>query len=183
MAGFINTDDLEEVRSRARIDDVVTAYVNLKPSGAGTLKGICPFHDEKTPSFQVTPARGLYYCFGCGKGGDTVNFLQEISNLSFREAVEFLADKYGIQLRYTDEAKPTGISRLRLLEANGIAAEFFADALGGRDGEAGRAFLTERGFAGEAAARFGVGFAPRSGRELAGYLRTRGFADEELIEA
>jgi DNA primase len=183
MAGFINADDLEEVRSRARIDDVVSSHVTLKPSGSGTLKGLCPFHDEKTPSFQVTVARGLYYCFGCGKGGDTVNFVQEINNLSFREAVEFLADKYGVSLRYTDEAKPEGLSRVRLLEANAIAAEFFADHLRNAEGKPGRDFLTARGFNQEAAEKFGVGFSPRGGRELVGYLKTRGFRDEELLEA
>ncbi|MCL2784379.1 MAG: DNA primase [Propionibacteriaceae bacterium] len=183
MASFFNPDDLEEVRTRARIDDVVSSYVTLKPSGAGTLKGLCPFHDEKTPSFQVTPARGLYYCFGCGKGGDTVSFVEEINNLSFREAVEFLADKYGVHLRYTEEAKPAGISRVRLLEANASAAAFFADYLEGKEGAPGRSFLTERGFSKEAASTFGIGFAPRGGRELAGYLKTKGFRDEELIEA
>ena len=183
MAGFINADDLEEVRSRARIDDVVSSYVTLKPSGAGTLKGLCPFHDEKTPSFQVTPARGLYYCFGCGKGGDTVNFVQEINNLSFREAVEFLADKYGVHLRYTDESKPTGISRVRLIEANAAAADFFSEALNSAEAQPARQFLSGRGFSREAAETFGVGFAPRSGRDLGGYLRKKGFRDDELIEA
>ncbi|MDR0285786.1 MAG: DNA primase, partial [Propionibacteriaceae bacterium] len=183
MAGLINPEDLDEVRSRARIDDVVSAYVTLKPAGAGTLKGLCPFHDEKTPSFQVTPARGLYYCFGCGKGGDTVNFVQEINNLSFREAVEFLADKYGVSLRYTDEAKPTGLSRVRLLEANQMAAEFFAKTLQAPEAQAGRDFLTGRGFSRQTAERFGVGFAPRGGRELTGYLKAKGFREEELAEA
>ena len=183
MAGFFNPDDLEEVRSRARIDDVASSHVTLKPAGAGTLKGLCPFHDEKTPSFQVTPARGLYYCFGCGQGGDTVDFVQAINNLSFPEAVEFLADKYGVQLRRTDEATQAGISRVRLLEANAAAASFFADCLSGEQGQPGRAFLSERGFSKESAERFGVGYSPRGGRELAGYLRSKGFSEAELIEA
>ncbi len=184
MAGLINPEDLEEVRSRARIDDVVASYVTLKPAGAGTLKGLCPFHDEKTPSFQVTPARGLYYCFGCGKGGDTVSFVQEINNLSFREAVEFLADKYGVQLRYTDDqTKQTGISRVRLLEANAAAADFFAAQLAGPEGLPGRTFLDGRGFPRQAAEHFGVGYAPRGGHDLVAHLRSKGFRDEELIEA
>ncbi|MCL2735305.1 MAG: DNA primase [Propionibacteriaceae bacterium] len=182
MAGFINSDDLDEVRSRARIDDVVSSYVTLKQAGAGTLKGLCPFHDEKTPSFQVTPARGLYYCFGCGKGGDTVNFVQEINNLSFREAVEFLADKYGVHLRYTDDAKPEGVSRMRLLEANAAAAEFFCAALHSAQGQPGRDFLTQRGFSKDVAERFGVGYAPRGGRDLVSHLRAKGFRDDELID-
>ena len=184
MAGLINQEDLDEVRSRARIDDVVSSYVTLKPAGAGTLKGLCPFHDEKTPSFQVTPARGLYYCFGCGKGGDTVNFVQEINNLSFREAVEFLADKYGVTLRYTDDgAKPTGVSRVRLLDANAAAAEYFAVCLKAAQGAPGRAFLEGRGFPPEAVERFGVGFAPRGGHDLTNHLRSKGFRDDELNEA
>ncbi|MDR0488107.1 MAG: DNA primase [Propionibacteriaceae bacterium] len=183
MTGFINDEDLDEVRSRARIDDVVSPYVTLKPSGAGTMKGLCPFHDEKTPSFQVTPGRGLYYCFGCGKGGDTVSFVQEINNLSFREAVEFLADKYGVRLRYTEEAKSDGISRVRLLEANAIATEFFMDHLGTTPAKPGREFLTQRGFDQEAAQKFSVGFAPRGGKELAAHLKSRGFRDEEILEA
>ena len=183
MAGYINADDIEEVRSRARIDDVVSAYVTLKPAGAGTLKGLCPFHDEKTPSFQVTPARGLFYCFGCGKGGDTVTFVQEINNLSFREAVEFLANKYGVALRYTQEERPTGVSRMRLLQANQAAAEFYAAALSGPEGEPGRALLLGRGFTREAAEKFGVGYAPRGGRALGEFLRGKGFTPEELTEA
>jgi len=183
MAGYINADDIEEVRSRARIDDVVSAYVTLKPAGAGTLKGLCPFHDEKTPSFQVTPARGLFYCFGCGKGGDTVSFVQEINNLSFREAVEFLANKYGVALRYTQEERPTGVSRMRLLQANQAAAEFYAAALSGPEGEPGRALLLGRGFTREAAEKFGVGYAPRGGRALGEFLRGKGFTPEELTEA
>ena len=183
VAGFINSEDVEEVRSRAHIDDVVGSYVTLKTAGAGTLKGLCPFHDEKTPSFQVTPARGLFYCFGCGKGGDTIAFVQEINNLSFREALEFLADRYGVQLRQAEETKPTGISRVRLLEANALAAEFFTAALLSPAGEPGRAFLKARGFDQAAAARFGVGFAPRGGRDLVNHLRRRGFLDAELAEA
>ncbi|MCL2470899.1 MAG: DNA primase [Propionibacteriaceae bacterium] len=183
MAGFINSEDLDEVRTRARIDDVVSSYVTLKPAGAGTLKGLCPFHDEKTPSFQVTPARGLYYCFGCGKGGDTVNFVQEINNLSFREAVEFLADKYGVRLRYSDETQPVGLSRTRLFDANAAAAQFFADTLRTGEGKPGRDFLAQRGFPPEAAQQFSVGFAPRGGRDLVSHLKSKGFRDDELMEA
>jgi DNA primase len=184
VAGFIEAEDIEQVRTRARIDDVVSAYVTLKPSGAGTMKGLCPFHDEKTPSFQVTPARGLYYCFGCGRGGDTVSFVQEINNLSFREAVEFLADKYGVTLRYTEDSKrEQGISRTRLLEATAAAAAYFEKCLLSSAGTPGRDFLKGRGFDRDAATHFGVGFAPRGGRDLAGHLTGLGFRDDELREA
>jgi DNA primase len=185
MAGRILQDDIEEVRHRARIDDVVQGYVTLRRAGAGTLKGLCPFHDEKTPSFQVTPARGLYYCFGCGAGGDVVRFVEQISNLSFPEAIEFLAQKYGVQLRYTetDSNTPPAGARTRLLEANAQAAEFYATHLRSPEAEVARRFLTDRGFDQTTAERFGVGFAPRDGRALVHHLRSCGHSEEELIAA
>ncbi|MDR1387612.1 MAG: DNA primase [Propionibacteriaceae bacterium] len=185
MASRINQDDIDEVRSRARIDDVVSGQVALKPSGAGTLKGLCPFHEERTPSFQVTPARGLYYCFGCGAGGDVVRFVQQINNLSFPEAIEFLAAKYGVQLRY-DQTEPGASSaspRARLLEANAAAADFYTAALLRPGALTGRQFLDQRGFDKQAAELFGVGFAPTDGRALVGHLRAKGFGEEELIGA
>ena len=115
----INDEDLATVRERTRIEDVVGSYVTLRNAGGGSLVGLCPFHDEKTPWFQVTPARGFFYCFGCGEGGDVISFLQEIDN-SFVEAVEFLADRVGVQLRYTDGggARVEPGLRSRVLEAN-----------------------------------------------------------------
>ena len=106
MGGRINEEDIAAVRDRARIEEVVGSYVTLRSAG-GTMKGLCPFHDEKTPSFQVTPSRGYWYCFGaCAEGGDVIDFMRKIDNLSFVEAVERLADRVGIQLRYTDETGP-----------------------------------------------------------------------------
>ncbi|MDR1078671.1 MAG: DNA primase [Propionibacteriaceae bacterium] len=185
MAGRINQEDIDEVRGRARIDDVVAGQVNLKPAGAGTLKGLCPFHEEKTPSFQVTPARGLYYCFGCGAGGDAVRFVQQINNLSFPEAIEFLAAKYGVTLRYdqTEPGASQGSPRARLLEANAAAADFYAAALLRPAALTGRQFLDQRGFDKAAAELFGVGFAPTEGRALVGHLKAKGFNEEELIAA
>ncbi|HET7724369.1 MAG TPA: CHC2 zinc finger domain-containing protein, partial [Propionibacteriaceae bacterium] len=185
MAGLINEEDIAEVRDRARIDDVVSAYVALKPAGGGSLKGLCPFHDEKTPSFQVTPSRGFYYCFGCGESGDVISFVRKVNNLSFAEAVEHLADKYGVQLRRTEGSGPresTG-SRLRILEANAQAAEFFAEQLLTPDAVIARQFAQGRGFGRDVAERFGLGFAPTSGRALGQHLRGRGFRDEELVAA
>lgn len=185
MAGLINEEDIAEVRDRARIDDVVSSYVSLKPAGGGSLKGLCPFHDEKTPSFQVTPSRGFYYCFGCGESGDAIGFVRKIQNLSFAEAVEHLADKYGVQLRYSEVAgqrEPAG-GRLRILEANAAAAEFFAEQLMSSDGVIARQFADGRGFGRETCEKFSLGFAPTSGRALGQHLRGRGFRDEELIGA
>lgn len=185
MAGLINEEDIAEVRDRARIDDVISSYVALKPAGGGSLKGLCPFHDEKTPSFQVTPSRGFYYCFGCGEAGDVIGFVRKINNLSFAEAVEHLADKYGVQLRYTEgsgQREQTG-SRLRILEANAAAAEFFAEQLLTPDAVIARQFAQGRGFGREICERFGLGFAPTSGRALGAHLRGRGFREDELISA
>ena len=185
MPGLINEEDLATVRERTRIEDVVGSYVTLRPGGGGALVGLCPFHDEKTPSFRVTPSRGFYYCFGCNKGGDVIGFVQEVNTSSFVEAVEFLADRVGVQLRYTDGggARVEPGLRSRVLEANRLAAEFFADQLDSRDAVTGRQFLAARGFDREAAEQFGVGFAPLGGRELVKHLRGRKFTEDELIKA
>jgi DNA primase len=185
MPGRILQEDIEQVRERARIDDVVSGWVTLRRAGSGTLKGLCPFHDEKTPSFQVTPARGFFYWFGCGKGGDVFTFVREINNLSFSEAVEFLAGKYGVQLRYDESGQPgpPAGARTRLLEANAAAADFFAAQLLTPEALAGRQFLAGRGFDQQAAQHFGLGFAPRDGKALASHLKARGFSEDELIAA
>ncbi len=183
MAGLINEEDIAEVRSRARIDDVVSAYVALKSAGSGSLKGLCPFHDEKTPSFHVTPSRGFYYCFGCGESGDAISFVRKISNLSFAEAVEHLADTYGVRLRYTEGDREATGSRLRILEANQLAADFFAEHLLTPEAVVARQFIDSRGFGRDIAERFGLGFAPTAGRALGQHLRARGFREEELVGA
>ena len=186
MAGLINDEDLATVRERSRIEEVVGAYVTLRNAGGGSLTGLCPFHDEKTASFRVTPSRGFYHCFGCGEGGDVISFVQKINNVTFVEAVEWLADRVGIQLRYTEGGghdRPEPGLRLRILEANREAADFFARQLVTPDALAGRQFLDQRGFDREAAEQFGIGFAPMGGRELGSYLRSRGFSDTELVRA
>ncbi len=187
-AGLIRDEDIALVRERARIDEVVSDYVTLKNAGGGSMKGLCPFHDEKSPSFHVTPSRGFYHCFGCQAGGDVIKFLQEVDGLGFAEAVERLADKFGVQLRYQEaapgEARPQrrdGHLRPRLLEAHRAAAEFYVDALETPDAMAGRQFLSDRGFDKEAADRFGIGFAPRDGGALYRHLRQKGFNDQELV--
>ena len=186
MPGLINEEDLQTVRERTRIEDVVGSYVTLRPGGGGALVGLCPFHDEKTPSFRVTPSRGFYYCFGCNAGGDVIGFVQQINNSSFVEAVEFLADRVGVQLRFTEGGGGARVEpglRSRILEANRLAAEFYAGQLSSPEAMIGRQFLAERGFDREAAEHFGVGFAPQGGRELAKHLRAHKFTDDELIKA
>ncbi|OYN85323.1 DNA primase [Parenemella sanctibonifatiensis] len=184
MAGRINDDDIAEVRARTRIDEIVGEHVMLRPAGGGSFKGLCPFHDEKTPSFQVTPSRGLYYCFGCGEGGDVITFLQKVENLTFAEAVQRLADKAQVRLRISDDGGPRiepGL-RNRILEANSAAADFFAEQLGSPEALIARQFLAGRGFDQASAEHFGVGYAPKGGR-LVQHLRGRGFTMPELVKA
>ncbi len=185
MAGRINDEDVATVRERARIEDIVGAHVMLRPAGGGALTGLCPFHDEKTPSFRVTPSKGFYYCFGCNEGGDVIRFVERINNMGFTEAVEFLADKVGIQLRYTEGGgvhHEPGL-RMRILEANALAAEFFAGQLVSPDALVARQFLHERGFDRDAATHFGLGFAPRGGRVLRDFLLDKKFSREDMIAA
>ncbi|WP_210650778.1 DNA primase [Nocardioides sp. SYSU D00065] len=187
MAGRIRDDDIAEVREKARIDDVVSGYVTLKSAGGGSLKGLCPFHDEKTPSFNVNPARQFFHCFGCGEGGDVIAFLMKVDGLSFVESVERLADKFGVQLRREDgddePQRPRGPARGRLIEAHKVAQEFYAEQLGSADAVVARQFLHQRGFDQAAAEMFGVGFAPRDGEALTRHLRGRRFTDEEVVAA
>ncbi|GAB2661483.1 DNA primase [Kribbella swartbergensis] len=188
MAGRIKDEDIALVRERARIDDIVGSYVTLKNAGGGSLKGLCPFHDEKSPSFNVTPSRGFFYCFGCQEGGDVIDFIQKIDQITFHEAVETLAAKVGIQLRYEDSGAPVqrgpANQRPRLVEAHRVAAEFYVEQLfGAADAALGRQFLDKRGFDKDAAVHFGVGFSPRGGEALTNHLRGRGFSNAELVAA
>ena len=184
MAGRIRDEDIALVRERARIDDVVREYVTLKSAGGGSLKGLCPFHDERSPSFHVTPSRGMWYCFGCGEGGDVLNFVQKIDHLSFAEVVEKLAERTGVELRYVEGGAAVNRQqgqRTRLVEAHKVAAAFYAEQLAGPDAQIGREFLTQRGFDAEAAQHFGVGFAPKGWDALTNHLRKKGFTDAELL--
>ena len=106
MAGLIRREDVDAVRERARIDEVVGEHVTLKSAGVGSLKGLCPFHDERSPSFHVRPQVGRWHCFGCGEGGDVISFVQKIDGLAFAEAVEYLAGRVGLQLRYEEGGGP-----------------------------------------------------------------------------
>jgi len=187
VAGLIRDEDIALVRERARIDEVVSNYVTLKHAGGGSQKGLCPFHDEKSPSFNVNPSKNFFHCFGCDEGGDVISFLMKIEGLAFSEAVERLADTYGVQLRYTESTGATGDRkrpsnlRPRMLEAHKAAQVFYAGHLETADAAQARAFLEQRGFDQDAAATFGVGFAPRGGDDLYKHLRQRGFNDEELV--
>ncbi|SFR78633.1 DNA primase [Agromyces sp. CF514] len=184
MAGRIRQSDVDEVKARTNIADIVGDHVSLKSAGVGSMKGLCPFHDERSPSFHVRPALGYYHCFGCGESGDAYTFLQRMDHVSFTEAVERLAGRLGYELHYEDggQASDHG-NRARLLAANQAASEFFVEQLGSAEAEVGRRFLGERGFDAEAARRFGVGFAPKSWDTLTNHLKGRGFSTEELSAA
>jgi DNA primase len=185
VAGRIRESDIAQVRDRNRIDDVVGEYVSLRRAGGGALKGLCPFHDEKTPSFNVRATHGTFHCFGCGEGGDVIAFLMKIDHLSFVEAVERLAERSGIQLVYEGGA-PTRQrdkgTRTRLVDAHKAAAEFYADQLTTPDAMAAREFLAERGFDQAAALQFGCGYAPAGWDKLTKHLLGRGFDLQELIK-
>ncbi|MEG3629759.1 DNA primase [Streptomyces poriticola] len=185
MAGRINDEDVKAVRDAVPIDAVVSEYLQLRGAGGGNLKGLCPFHDEKSPSFQVSPSKGLFHCFGCQEGGDTITFVMKIDHLSFSEAVERLAGQAGITLRYEEggynPAHQRG-ERIRLIEAHKIAAEWYAEQLAtSPEADTGRVFLAERGFDQAAAVHFGVGYSPQGWDHLTRYLRGKGFTDKELV--
>ncbi|WP_055603191.1 DNA primase [Streptomyces aureus] len=184
MAGRINDDDVKAVRDAVPIDAVVSEYLQLRNAGGGNLKGLCPFHDEKSPSFQVSPSKGLFHCFGCQEGGDTIAFVMKIDHLSFSETVERLAAKAGITLRYEEGGYNPGHQRgerIRLVEAHKVAAQFYIGQLDSPEAEIGRTFLAERGFDQAAAAHFGVGYSPAGWDHLTRFLRGKGFSDKELI--
>ncbi|WP_240138147.1 DNA primase [Streptomyces sp. MUM 178J] len=184
MAGRINDDDVKAVRDAVPIDAVVSEYLQLRNAGGGNLKGLCPFHDEKSPSFQVSPSKGLFHCFGCQEGGDTIAFVMKIDHLSFSETVERLAARAGITLRYEEGGYNPSHQRgerIRLIEAHKIAAQFYAEQLDGPEAETGRVFLAERGFDQGAALHFSIGYSPAGWDHLTRYLRGKGFTDKELI--
>ncbi|MGG5172101.1 DNA primase [Pseudarthrobacter sp. J1738] len=184
MAGLIKREDIDEVRQRTDIKEVVDGYVTLKGAGIGSYKGLCPFHDERSPSFHIRPQVGTYHCFGCGESGDVISFVQKMDHTSFSETVEKLAARIGFELHYEDggsgpRREDVG-KRQRLLDAHKIAAEFFRDQLLTVEGAEGRKFLQGRGFSREAADQFGVGYAPQGWDGLLKHLRGRGFTDAEL---
>jgi DNA primase len=185
VAGRINDEDVKAVRDAVPIDAVVSEYLQLRNAGGGNLKGLCPFHDEKSPSFQVSPSKGLFHCFGCQEGGDTITFVMKVDHLTFSESVERLAAQAGITLRYEEggynPAHQRG-ERIRLVEAHQAAAKFYIEQLDtSPEADTGRTFLAERGFDQAAAAHFGVGYSPQGWDHLTRHLRGKGFTDKELV--
>ncbi|MDI2129255.1 DNA primase [Yinghuangia seranimata] len=184
MAGRIRDDDVKRVREAARIEDVVGEHLQLRNAGGGNLKGLCPFHDEKSPSFNVSPAKGFYHCFGCQEGGDVLDFVQKVEHLTFSETVERLAAQYNIELRYEEGGYTPGRQqgqRTRLVEAHKVAAAFYTEQLGSAEAMVARQFLADRGFTQADAEHFGIGYAPAGWEHLVRFLRGRGFTAEELL--
>ncbi|MBE6616618.1 MAG: DNA primase [Ruminococcaceae bacterium] len=173
---------IEDIRYRCDIESVISSYVTLKRAGSN-LKGLCPFHSEKTPSFTVYPGTQSYYCFGCGAGGDVINFVMRTENLDYVAAVETLAKRAGITLTDFDSnsGRPDGVSRSRVLQMNLEAAKFyrqmlFNDSVGGP----GRKYFLDRGLSMAAIKRFGLGYSPPSGGSMLKHLRSLGFKEEEI---
>ncbi|MBT5431442.1 MAG: DNA primase [Micrococcales bacterium] len=182
MAGRVAQKDVEELKERADIVEIVGSYVSLKPASAGSFKGLCPFHDEKSPSFNVRANPAFYHCFGCGAGGDVYKFIQEIESISFAEAITRLADKVGYQLNF-EQGTEEGSTRSRLLALNKFAAEFYQEQLSGNEGEAGRDFLVSRGFHEAACHNFGIGYAPKGWQNLIDAATKQGYELAELVTA
>ena len=187
MSGRIRDEDVAYIRERAPIDEVVGDYVQLKSAGGGQKKGLCPFHDEKSPSFHVTPSKGYFHCFGCQAGGDVIAFLMKIDHLTFTETIERLADRLGYVLRYDESGSSSPVfsagARSRLIAANIEAAKFYQLQLNEPAAQYGRDLLTKRGFDKAACMQFGVGFAPNEWDALTKHLCALGYTIEELETA
>ena len=174
------------VREHSPIDEVVGDYVQLKSAGGGQKKGLCPFHDEKSPSFHVTPARGYFHCFGCQEGGDVIAFIMKIDHLSFTETIERLASRIGYQLTYEQSSggsKAPTVQRSRLLEANSQASLFYQEQLQLPTASHARELLIKRGFDKTASQSFEIGYAPDQWDALSKFLLGKGFSAEELLLA
>ena len=186
MSGRIRDTDVSYVRDHSPIDEVVSDYVQLKSAGGGQKKGLCPFHDEKSPSFHVTPARGYFHCFGCQEGGDVIAFVMKIDHLSFTETIERLASRIGYQLTYEQSSggpKAPTVQRSRLLEANSQASSFYQEQLQLPTASHARELLIKRGFDKTASQSFEIGYAPDQWDALSKFLLGKGFSAEELLLA
>ena len=176
---------IEEVRMKNDIVDVISGYVKIQKKGSSYF-GLCPFHSEKSPSFSVSPQKQMYYCFGCGAGGNVFTFIMEYENYTFQEAIKFLAQKAGVSLpeaEYTEEVRKKEGKRAKLLEINKEAAKYFYYQLRGSNGRAGYQYLKGRELSDETINKFGLGFANVTSNDLVKYLKSKGYDDKLLQEA
>ena len=178
-------DIIEEVRVKNDIVDVISQYVKLQRKGSSYF-GLCPFHNEKTPSFSVSPAKQMYYCFGCGAGGNVFTFIMEYENFSFGEALKFLADRAGVelpQIEYSKEAQEQANQRNSLLEIQKAAASYFYYNLRRENGKTAYQYLKNRGLSDETMQKFGLGYSDKYSDDLYQYLKKQGYSDELLLES
>ena len=182
---YYEEDFVEEVRQRSDVVDIISSYVNLKRTGSNYV-GLCPFHNEKTASFSVSPSKQMYYCFGCGAGGNVFTFLMEYENFSFPEALKYLAERAGMELpeeELNEEAKRTMDAKARLREMNKLSANYFYYLLHSKRGQKGLAYLKNRGITDETIKRFGLGYADIYNDDLYRFLKSKGYSDEELKDS
>nr|WP_319487931.1 DNA primase [uncultured Caproiciproducens sp.] len=173
---------MQELKARSELSEVVASYVNLRHSGRN-LVGLCPFHNEKTPSFNVYPENGSFYCFGCGAGGDVITFIRRIENLDYMEAVRFLAQRAGLQVPENNVDDGMGRLKARILEINRETARFYYSVLNSEQGAAGMDYLNRRALTQQTIRHFGLGYAPASRSSLVGYLENKGYTQNEMILA
>ena len=181
---YYEEDFVEEVRQRSDVVDIISSYVNLKRTGSNYV-GLCPFHNEKTASFSVSPSKQMYYCFGCGAGGNVFTFLMEYENLTFVEALERLAEQAGMELPEKGNSENDRKRRdLRdsILEVNKLAANYYFACLKREQGKIGYEYLTKRELKPETIVRFGLGFAGKGGSPLYQYVKSKGYPDSVLKE-
>ena len=182
---YYSDEIIEEVRARNDIVDVISGYVKLQKKGSSYF-GLCPFHNEKSPSFSVSRDKQMYYCFGCGAGGNVFTFIMEYENYSFTEALRYLADRAGVELpkkEYTKEAKERADQRAVLLEINKVAAYYFYGQLKSEKGRTAYAYLKDRALSDETIKSFGLGYSSQVSTDLNLYLRSKGYSDEMIIKA
>lgn len=182
---YYSEELIEEVRMKNDIVDVISGYVRLKKQGSSYF-GLCPFHNEKSPSFSVSRSKQMYYCFGCGAGGTVFNFLMEYENFSFTEAMQYLADRAGVELpkiEYSKEAKERADLKATLLEINKAAAQYFYVQLKSEQGRAAYKYLTDRGLSDETIKAFGLGYSNKYSNDLYQYLRSKGYSEDLIRQA
>ncbi len=174
----VKQSDIEQLKDRVDIVELIGSYISLKPAGPGSFKGLCPFHGEKSPSFHVRSNPAFYHCFGCGVGGDAFKFVQEIDKVGFSEAIEKLAQRTGYQLTYEEGERETS-NRNLLLNINKAASEYYKSQLQSEEGKAARDFLVARGFDLDSISEFEVGYAPKGWQNLSQHLTEKGFTLED----
>ena len=182
---YYSDELIEEIRSRNDVVDVISGYVRLQKKGS-TYFGLCPFHNEKTPSFSVSPNKQMYYCFGCGAGGNVITFIMQYENYTFHEALELLAQRAGIELpkqELTKKQRQEADRRARILEIQKVAAKYYYMLLCSEAGKPAKAYFTKRGLTEETIRHFGLGYSNKYSNDLYQFLKKQGYEDGILKES